>query len=156
MGLLLIIRHGFLMNLTAFAVTAQVERRIGSDGFDALSGLGQRAPWAAAALALAVLSLAGIPPLAGFAGKVFLLIAAIDGGIAWLAVVAAVNMAIALYYYAVIVAEMYFRKPKPTEAVAAGVGYAWAVGLCTAGTIVLGVVPNLGLNLARLGSQILQ
>lgn len=145
-----------LMNLTAFAVAAQVERRIGSDGFDGLSGLGQRAPWAAAALALAVLSLAGIPPLAGFAGKVFLLIAAIDGGIAWLAVVAAVNMAIALFYYAVIVAEMYFRKPKRTEAVAAGVGYAWAVGLCTAGTIVLGVVPNLGLNLARLGSQILQ
>jgi formate hydrogenlyase subunit 3/multisubunit Na+/H+ antiporter MnhD subunit len=51
------------------------------------------------ALTLALLSLAGIPPLAGFAGKVLLLGAAIDGGMAWLAVIAAINMAVALFYY---------------------------------------------------------
>lgn len=143
-----------LMNLAAFAVVAQVERMFGDDGIDTLRGLGRRAPWSGAALALALLSLAGIPPLAGFAGKVFLLIAAIDGGFIWLAVIAAVNMTVALYYYAVIVAEMYFRKSERVEAVAPGAGYFWALGLCTAGTIALGVAPSMGLSLARLGSQL--
>lgn len=144
------------MNLAAFAVVAQVERMFGDDGIDNLRGLGRRAPWPAAALAVALLSLAGIPPLAGFAGKVFLLIAAIDGEFVWLAVVAAINMAVALYYYAVIVADMYFRESKRIETVAPGAGYAWAIGFCTAGTIVLGVLPSLGLSLARLGSRLLQ
>lgn len=144
------------MNLAAFTVLAQVERMLGNDGFDAVRGLGRRAPWPAAAFTLALLSLAGIPPLAGFAGKVFLLMAAIDGGFVWLAIIAAINMAVALYYYAVIIAEMYFREPERREAVALGLGYAWAVGLCTAGTIAFGVAPRLALSLAQLGSVILR
>jgi len=119
------------MNLAAFAVLAQVERMLGSDDYDAVRGLGRRPPWPAAALTLALLSLAGIPPLAGFAGKVFLLIAAIDGGFVWLAVLAALNMAVALYYYAIIVAEMFFREPERMDAVVPGSGYSWTVGLCT-------------------------
>jgi len=144
------------MNLAAFAVLAQVERMVGNDDYKAIRGLGQRAPWPAAALALALLSLAGIPPLAGFAGKVFLLMAAIDGGFAWLAVIAAANMAVALYYYAVVVAEMYFRKSERVEAVAPGAGYTWAVALCTAGTLAFGVAPRLVLDLAKMGSNILR
>jgi NADH-quinone oxidoreductase subunit N len=144
------------MNLAAFAVLAQVERMFGKDDYVAIRGLGRCAPWSAAALALALLSLAGIPPLAGFAGKVFLLMAAIAGGFAWLAVVAALNMALALYYYAAIVAEMYFREPEQTEAVAPGAGYAWAIGLCTAGTIAFGTIPSLALSMAQLGSSMLR
>lgn len=143
-----------LMNLAAFAVVAQVERTFGRDGFEVFRGLGRRAPWSAAALALALLSLAGIPPLAGFAGKVFLLIAAIDGGFTWLAAVAAVNMAVALYYYAVVVAEMYFREPERREAVAPGAGYALALGLCSAGTLVFGIAPALAYRVAQLGSKL--
>jgi NADH-quinone oxidoreductase subunit N len=144
------------MNLAAFAVLAQVERMFGRDDYVAIRGLGRCAPWPAAALALALLSLAGIPPLAGFAGKVFLLMAVIDGGFTWLAVVAALNMALALYYYAAIVAEMYFREPEQTEAVAPGAGYAWAIGLCTAGTIAFGTIPSLALSMAQLGSGMLR
>lgn len=145
-----------LMNLAAFSVLAQVERMVGMDAVEATRGLGQRAPWPAAALTLALLSLAGIPPLAGFAGKVFLLMATIDGGLAWLAVIAAVNMAVALYYYAAIVAEMYFREPERTEAVAPGAGFAWAVWLCSAGTLTFGIAPGLGTSLAKLGSNLLR
>lgn len=61
------------MNLGVFAVVAQVERALGTDALAAFRGLGRRAPWPAAALALCLFSLAGIPPLAGFAGKVALL-----------------------------------------------------------------------------------
>ena len=145
-----------LMNLAAFAVVGQVERMFEDDGLDVLRGLGRRAPWPAAALTLAVLSLAGIPPLAGFAGKVFLLMAAIDGGFAWLAIVAAINMAIALYYYVMVIAEMYFCQPKRTESVAIGLGYAWAIGVCTVGTIAAGIAPRLVLDLAQLGSRLLR
>lgn len=144
------------MNLAAFAIVAQVERMFDDDSLDRLRGLGRRAPWPAAALTLALLSLAGIPPLAGFAGKVFLLMAAIDGGFTWLAIVAAINMAIALYYYVMVIAEMYFREPKRAEFVASGFGYAWAVGLCTAGTIATGIAPRLILDLAQLGSRLLR
>ncbi|MGY2049099.1 NADH-quinone oxidoreductase subunit N [Methylobacterium sp. JK268] len=145
-----------LMNLAAFTVAAQVERMLGTDAVEAVRGLGRRAPWPAAALALALLSLAGVPPLAGFAGKVFLLIAAIDGGVAWLAAFAAANMAVALFYYAAVIAEMYFREPERPEAVAPGAAYAWALGLCSAGTLALGVAPGLGQGLARLGSTLLR
>ena len=142
------------MNLAAFVVVARLERVHGRDGFDVVRGLGRRAPWAAAALALALLSLAGIPPLAGFAGKVFLLLAAIEGGMTWLAVIAALNMAVALYYYAVVVAEMYFRAPERVETLAPGQGYAWAVGLCSAGTLAFGIAPGLAYRVAELGSAL--
>ncbi|PIK73075.1 oxidoreductase, partial [Methylobacterium frigidaeris] len=145
-----------LMNLSAFAVVAQVERMTGSDALAAIRGLGRRAPGPAAALALALLSLAGVPPLAGFAGKVFLLVAAIEGGFAWLAVVAAANMAVALFYYAAVIAETYFRDPDRAEGPASGSGYAWALGLCTAGTLGLGIAPGLGRGLAQLGATLLR
>jgi NADH-quinone oxidoreductase subunit N len=145
-----------LMNLAAFTVLAQVERMLGSDGLTAVRGLGRRAPWSAAALTLGLLSLAGIPPLAGFAGKVLLLLAAIDGGFAWLAVFAAANMAVALYYYVAIIAEMYFREPERTEAVAPGAGYIWSLGLCSLGTLTLGIAPGLARGLAQVGSALLR
>ncbi|MDN3627030.1 NADH-quinone oxidoreductase subunit N [Methylobacterium isbiliense] len=145
-----------LMNLAAFTVVAQVERMIGGDGFAAVRGLGRRAPWPGAALALALLSLAGVPPLAGFAGKVFLLVAAIEGGLAWLAVVAAANMAVALFYYAAVIAEMYFKEPERPEGLAPDAGYAWALGLCTAGTLGFGIAPGLARGLAQLGSTLLR
>lgn len=144
------------MNLAAFAVLAQVERMLGSDNLDTVSGLGRCAPWPAATLTLALLSLAGIPPLAGFAGKVFLLMAAIDAGFAWLAIIAAINMTVALYYYIIIIARMYFRGPERPYALATGSGYAWAIGLCTAGTIVLGIAPGFGMSLAGFGSRLLR
>jgi len=144
------------MNLAAFTVVAQVERISGSDSLATVRGLGRRAPWPAAALALALLSLAGVPPLAGFAGKVFLLLAALDGGLAPLALLAAANMAVALYYYAVVIAEMYFREPERAEALAPGAGYAWAVGLCSVGTLTFGIAPGLARTLSQLGATLLR
>ena len=102
-------------------------------------------------MALCLLSLAGIPPLAGFAGKVFLLSAAIDGGMAWLAVIGAVNMAVGLYYYVRVIAEMYFETPLRGDPVAGGSGYMAGLALSVAGTLVFGVVPNAALSLSSLG-----
>jgi NADH-quinone oxidoreductase subunit N len=79
--------------------------------YDDLSGLGRRHPAAALAFAFFLLSLAGIPPTAGFFGKWFLFKAAIDGGLYWLAIVAFVNSVIAAYYYLRVLVYMYMREP---------------------------------------------
>ncbi len=138
-----------LMNLAAFLVVAVLERHAGADARPALRGLARRAPWLAAVFALALLSLAGIPPLAGFTGKVFLLTAAIDGNMTWLAVVAAINMAIGLYYYALLIAEMFFAPPAQTGPVRTGTGYLCAAAITTLGTVFLGLAPDTVLALAN-------
>ena len=79
--------------------------------YDDLSGLGKRHPAAALAFSLFLLSLAGIPPTAGFFGKWFVFKAAIDGGLYWLAIVAFVNSVIGAYYYLRVLVYMYMREP---------------------------------------------
>jgi NADH-quinone oxidoreductase subunit N len=140
------------MNLGAFAVVAQLERAWGTDQIAALRGLGRRAPGPALVLTLSLLSLAGIPPLAGFAGKVLVLEVALDGGLAWLAVIAAINWIVALYYYVGLVAQIYFRPATRDAELPGRAGYrlAWVVSL--AGTLVLGIVPALPLALTDLAS----
>jgi NADH-quinone oxidoreductase subunit N len=141
-----------LMNLGAFAIVAVLERDTGSDARTVFRGLAKRAPWMAATLTIALLSLAGIPPLAGFAGKVLLLTAAIDGHMTWLAVVAAINMAVGLYYYATVIADMYFAPSARRDPIPSGIGYCCAAALATLGTIGLGVMPHAVLAFANMAS----
>jgi NADH-quinone oxidoreductase subunit N len=95
-------------------------------------------------------------PLAGFAGKVLLLGAAIDGGMAWLAVIAATNMAVALFYYARVVAEMYFAPDGRTTMAAPGLGYVLSAVVATAGTLASGILPALGLGPVGLSAILLR
>ncbi len=90
------------MNLGAFAVVA----RLGRD-LDAYIGAGRAAPWAGAALVAFLLSLGGVPPLAGFVGKLLLFGAALDAGYGWLAVVAILNSVLSLAVYLRIVVPLY-------------------------------------------------
>ena len=101
-----------LMETVAFGVIILLSRK----GFDCadiadLKGLNHRAPWFAGMMAISMFSLAGIPPLWGFAAKVLVLKAAIDGGMLWLAIVAIVCAIIGLFYYLRIVWVMYFDAP---------------------------------------------
>ena len=90
------------MNLGAFAVTLGVGRDL-----DAFTGLGRSRPWAGAAMVVFLLSLVGVPPLAGFAGKLLLFSAAIDAGMTWLAVIAVLNSVLSLAVYLRIIVAMY-------------------------------------------------
>lgn len=78
---------------------------------DDLKGLNQRSPWAAFLMMLVMFSLAGVPPLFGFFGKLLVFQAAINAGFLWLAIVGAVFAIIGLYYYLRVVKVMYFDKP---------------------------------------------
>jgi proton-translocating NADH-quinone oxidoreductase chain N len=99
------------MNLAAFAVVLAVQRERGSVDLDAFRGLGRAHPWWTAALVVSFLSLLGLPPLAGFVGKLELFTAAIDADQEWLAVVAVVNTVISLYYYLRVIAPAMLDAP---------------------------------------------
>lgn len=96
------------MNLGAFFVIIALAGKMKSDELEAYSGLGSRAPFVAVAMAIFLLALAGIPPTAGFIGKFYLFWAVIEqNNLIWLAVVAALNTVVALFYYARILRHMY-------------------------------------------------
>lgn len=119
------------MNLGAFAVVARVGRDLA-----AYEGLGRTAPWTGAAMTIFLLSLVGVPPLAGFAGKLLLFGAAIDGGYTWLAVVAILNSVLSLAVYLRIVTPMY----RPGVASPTGSrSLAWVGALALGLTVALGV-----------------
>jgi NADH-quinone oxidoreductase subunit N len=99
-------------NLAAFLVVAMVERAEGSQAIEAFQGLSKRSPFLAAGMFVALLSLAGVPPLGGFFAKFYVLLATAKKEIFWLVILGAVNVAISLYYYLSVVRVMYFEKPK--------------------------------------------
>jgi proton-translocating NADH-quinone oxidoreductase chain N len=101
------------MNLAAFAVVLAVQREQHSVDLDAFRGLGRRHPWWTAALVISFLSLLGLPPLAGFVGKLEVFRAAIDADQAWLAAIAVVNTVVSLYYYLRVIATSVLEQPAP-------------------------------------------
>ena len=100
------------MNLGAFYVVILVANGTRSEEISDYSGLGSRAPFAAVSLAIFLFALTGIPPFSGFIGKVYLFAEVIHRGIYWLVLVAAINSAISLYYYARIVKVMFLEDAK--------------------------------------------
>ncbi|MCG6941650.1 MAG: NADH-quinone oxidoreductase subunit N [Thiohalocapsa sp.] len=101
-------------NLAAFAVVARLRGRADLQDY---RGLARARPWSMLVLTIALLSLLGIPPLVGFAGKLLLMLAAVDGGLSWLAVAVVLNSVISLFYYARVIGPMYFEPPPPRVAV---------------------------------------
>jgi NADH-quinone oxidoreductase subunit N len=96
-----------LMTLASFGVVLVITNGAEDDDFSLLDGLGWSRPTLGACMAIALLSLAGIPPLVGFLAKFYVIMAAFEGGYSGLAVIAMLNSAVSLYYYAKLVARLY-------------------------------------------------
>jgi NADH-quinone oxidoreductase subunit N len=114
------------------------------------AGLARRHPILAATLALFLLSLVGIPPLAGFVGKFYVFGAAVRAGYIWLTVIAVLNSAAAAYYYLRVIVYMYMREPEgaaTTYASSFAGGLALAIALV--GIVLLGVMPAPFVDLAQ-------
>lgn len=125
------------MNLGAFIVIIALAGKIQSDRIEAYAGLGSRAPFVAVAMGVFLVALAGLPPTSGFIGKLYLLWAVIEeSNLIWLAVVAAVNTVVSLYYYARILRQMFLR-PAPAGAEKLAVSPLYTV------TIVAMLVPTI-------------
>ena len=97
-----------------------------------------------------LLSLAGVPPTAGFVGKLYLFGAAIEQGYIWLAVIAVINSAISVFYYMKVVVAMYMRDLPPQGlTLSASRPLRVALFVTLAGTIAIGIYPGPFLELAR-------
>jgi NADH-quinone oxidoreductase subunit N len=101
-----------LMNLGAFYIVMLVANKTGSEDIDSYKGLGYRAPFMSVSMAIFFFSLAGLPPTAGFIGKLFLFASLLDAKWVWLAVVGAINSVISLYYYVRVVRNIFLRDPE--------------------------------------------
>jgi NADH:ubiquinone oxidoreductase subunit 2 (subunit N) len=94
------------MNLGAFIIVIEMYNRTGSFDLGDYRGLYRRSPFLTITMSIFLLSLMGIPPFAGFFGKLYVFGAAVQSGLAWYAVVGALNSVIAVYYYARIIKTM--------------------------------------------------
>jgi len=144
------------MTIGAFAVAAIVAREGESDqGFalQAYAGLGRRRPFLAAAMALFMLSLTGIPPAAGFMAKFYIFRDAVRAGLVPLAAIGLLVSVIGAFYYLRVVVQMYFRDPAPAEgapALALTTADAFAIGVAAAAILAIGLFPSGLLELARI------
>jgi NADH-quinone oxidoreductase subunit N len=138
-----------VMNIAAFAVVGMLQRdtnRYG--GLGSFAGLASRAPGRAAAMALLMLSLTGIPPTVGFFAKLYVLLASVDAGLAWLAVIIVLNAALAAFYYLRVVVYMYMRDPEDDPAPLDHSPFGTiALVLSVVGVMLLGLFPDAILDL---------
>ena len=120
------------MNLGAFAVAAAIsgDDEEGSN-LASYRGLGRRRPWLAAAMTIFLLALAGLPPTAGFLGKILILSSSVGSGYLWLGALLIVGTAISLYAYAKVVRAMYAPEAGEVHELRPFVPLAWAsAGMC--------------------------
>jgi NADH-quinone oxidoreductase subunit N len=135
-------------NAGAFSVIIALERNDGTNtSLDSVRGLANRRPWLAAAMAVFMLSLTGIPLTGGFIGKWFVFQAAIQADLVWVAVVGVLTSVISAYYYLRVVWLMYFEEGQSDASVP--MPLAWAIGISAVGTLILGVLPYLLSDMAR-------
>lgn len=142
-------------NLAVFGVLSAVEQQTGGKvGMEDYNGFYKTNPRLAVGMTLALFSLAGIPPFAGFFSKFFVFAAAFEGGFRWLVFIALINTVISLYYYLLIVKAIYIT-PNDTPIAAFRTDRCTRIGLavCMVGVLLLGVVSAVydGINLFSFG-----
>jgi NADH-quinone oxidoreductase subunit N len=137
---------GYLFTLGAvFVVLCLVSRQ--SDDISTLAGLNQRSPFLATVMAMAMVSLAGVPPLAGFAGKLLLLKAVVERASEnhayyWLALLAVVGVILSMYYYFGVIRTIYWSKDPPdVSPIAVSTPMKISLAVCAAGMLCLGLFP---------------
>ncbi|HWP35880.1 MAG TPA: NADH-quinone oxidoreductase subunit N [Thermodesulfobacteriota bacterium] len=142
------------MNLGAFGLVALLARPepaggAGADELTSYAGLGVKRPLLAAGMVVFMLALGGIPPTAGFVGKFLLFKAAVDAGEVPLAVIGVLNSAVSLYYYLRVLVVMYFQQPERPFDEPVAPPAAAAVAAAAVLTLLMGVLPQPVLELAR-------
>lgn len=125
-----------LATICAFGCFLLVAEQNQDESFSAFNGLSKKQPFLAASMAIAMMSLAGIPPTAGFFGKYFLFTAAFEQ-YPWLIVLAVINSAISIFYYFKVIIAMYFSREENTYTVFVPRGFRWAI---IAGLILIGLL----------------
>ncbi len=142
-------------NLAAFLVIMIIVNRTGEDEIPSYRALWQRAPLLAVIMTICLLSLTGVPPTAGFVGKVYLFMAVLHAKLYWLAVIAVLNTVVSLYYYFRIAKAMFFE-PGPSREIPRQPLYETVLVVIAAPIILLVVFFEPVIRLAQYCSQLLQ
>jgi NADH-quinone oxidoreductase subunit N len=128
-------------NLLGFAVIILFTEATGSENIADLASLSRRSPMLALMMTISLLSLAGVPPAAGFVGKFFLFRAAVESGLTWLAIYGVLNSIVALYYYLVVIKIMYVDPNQDSDKpIPYSQPYVWAMAVSAIVVILLGTV----------------
>jgi NADH-quinone oxidoreductase subunit N len=138
-------------NLAAFTIVTIIGKTLGSDEIKDYAGLSRRSPALSLGLLAAFLSLGGIPPFAGFVGKVLLFTSAIQVNMAWLAIIGIINSIIALYYYLVVLKVVYLNRSEGDETGLQISGSAkTAFAVCVIGILLVGILFAPWFNLSQM------
>lgn len=135
-------------NMGAFAIVAVIADRTGSEQIADLAGFSKSSPVLAALLAVFMLSLAGIPPLAGFLAKYYVFAAAVQAGYTWLVILALLTSVIALYYYANVIRVMYLSADPNPHHIVPSFPAGLVLTLAGIGVILFGLIPEPILRMA--------
>lgn len=131
------------MQIGAFGVVSVIERQEEKNlEITDYAGLGFRKPLLAAMMSLFLFSLAGIPPLAGFFGKYYIFVAAINAGMTWLAIVGVLASVVSVYFYIGVVVSMYFKEPEDMPNVETSQTGMTALAISSLAVIALGILPS--------------
>ncbi|MGH2494074.1 MAG: NADH-quinone oxidoreductase subunit N [Ktedonobacteraceae bacterium] len=144
-----------ITNLGAFSGIIALANATGGEKIEDFRGLARRAPLLSAGTALCMLSLAGIPPLAGFVSKVFIFTAAWGEGLSWLVIIALLNTAVSLVYYGRVVKAMYFDAPVKEDHLTTPIGLSSSIALTTAALVVITFATSLVLELTGPAANLL-
>jgi NADH-quinone oxidoreductase subunit N len=136
-----VLNHG-VMKTAAFLAAAAVFSKLSTTSLDSYAGLGRRMPITAFTLTLALLGLAGVPPLNGFMSKLVLFTAAVDGQMWWLALAGVLNSAFSMSYYGWVVKRMYFDDSPTVGRLEEPRAIILALVISTILIIVLGIFPG--------------
>jgi NADH-quinone oxidoreductase subunit N len=142
-----------LTNIGAFTVIIIISNTTGSDRIADFAGLSRRSLGLTLAMILALLSLAGVPPLAGFFGKFFLFAAAVRAGYTWLAIVGVINAIVGLYYYLTIVKVMFVDQTEDARPLVVTPAFSAVLWITNIGILVMGTLAGPWWNWAVSAAQ---
>jgi NADH-quinone oxidoreductase subunit N len=126
-------------NLAAFFAVIAISYKLNSDLIDDYAGMARRSPLLAFALALALVSLTGIPPTAVFWAKINIFSAAVQSDLAWLAIVGVINSVLSAYYYLRVIKVMYLQAPPTEERVLPSLSVGTALAITATGVLFFGI-----------------
>ncbi|MBI3812581.1 MAG: NADH-quinone oxidoreductase subunit N [Nitrospirae bacterium] len=141
-------------NLGAFTVVIIFSNLTNSDDLEDYNGLSRRSPLLAGALLIFFLSLAGVPPLAGFIGKLYVFVAAMNEGLLALVVIGGINIVISMYYYLIVIKRVYIYMPKDNAPIPVSFPMRLVLITTVGGVLLLGIYPKAFIEISAAAAEL--
>lgn len=142
-----------LADLAAFAAIIAISNKLKSDLIKNYSGMSKNAPVLASVLTLALISLTGLPPAAGFIAKFYIFSGAVANGLLWLVIIAVINSTISAFYYLRVAKLMWLGEPADEEKTPSSLALRLVLAISCLGILLFGIAPSLMMILAEMAAS---